>query len=155
TFEVLLSQIEELSRRQPLLIVYEDAHWIDPTSQELLDIIVPELRSLRVLMVITHRPEYLADWREYGHVSAIGLRALPQRFGTELVAKVTHGKALPPEVVDRIVADADGVPLHIEELTKSVLESGLLQDEGDRYTLLKPLPAMVIPTTLIALLNER
>jgi class 3 adenylate cyclase/tetratricopeptide (TPR) repeat protein len=155
TFEVLIEQIKELSRREPLLIVYEDAHWIDPTSQEVLDITVQELHTLRALMVITHRPEYTAHWDEYGHVTAIGLKGLPQRVGTELVAKVTQGKALPPEVVDRIVAQADGVPLHIEELTKSVLESGLLRDDGDRYTLLEPLPAMVIPTTLIALLNER
>jgi class 3 adenylate cyclase/tetratricopeptide (TPR) repeat protein len=155
TFEALFAQMEELARRQPLLVVYEDAHWIDPTSQELLDVMVPQLRTLRVLMVITHRPEYTAHWSEYHHVAAIGLRGLPQRVGTELVAKVTEGKTLPPEVVDRIVAHADGVPLHIEELTKSVLESGMLRDEGDRYTLLKPLPALVIPTTLIALLNER
>ena len=155
TFEVLVAQAEELSRRQPLLVVYEDVHWIDPTSQELLDVMVPLLRALPVLMVITHRPEYTPHWSEHQHVTAMALGGLPQRLGTELVGKVTEGKALPPEVVDRIVAHADGVPLHIEELTKSVLESGLLREEDNRYTLLEPLPALAIPTTLSASLNER
>ena len=155
TFEVLLGQFEALSRLQPLLTVFEDAHWIDPTSQELLDVMVPHLRALRVLMVITHRPEYISHWHEYQYVTAMALRGLPQRLGTELVGKVTEGKALPPEVVDRIVAHADGVPLHIEELTKSVMESGLLREEDNRYTLLEPLPALAIPTTLSASLNER
>jgi class 3 adenylate cyclase len=155
TFEVLLGQFEALSRLQPLLMVFEDAHWIDPTSQELLDVLVPQLRTLPVLMVLTHRPEYTPRWREYPHVTTMALRGLPQRLGTELVGKVTQGKVLPPELVSQIVGHADGVPLHIEELTKSVLESGLLQEEDDRYTLLRPLPALAIPTTLSASLNER
>ena len=88
-------------------------------------------------------------------MTTLALTGLPQHLGTELVGKVTEGKALPPEVLEQIVARADGVPLFIEELTKSVLESRLLHEEDDRYTLLEPLPALAIPTTLSASLLAR
>lgn len=153
--DVLVGQVEALSRLQPALIVFEDAHWIDPTSQELLDVLVPRLQALPVLLVLTYRPQYTPRWSEYAHVATMGLTGLPQYLGIELVGKVTQGKALPPEVLEHIVAHADGVPLFIEELTKSVLESRLLHEEDDRYTLLEPLPALAIPTTLSASLIER
>jgi class 3 adenylate cyclase/tetratricopeptide (TPR) repeat protein len=153
TLEALIAQVEALSRLQPLLLVFEDAHWIDPTSQELLDVMIPRLRTQRVLMVITHRP--VSRGREYAHVATIALTGLPQQLGSELVDKVTLGKALPPEVVERIVARADGIPLFIEELTKSMLESRFLHEENDRYTLLEPLPALDIPDTLHTLLIGR
>jgi len=155
TLDVLIAQVETLSRLQPLFLVFEDAHWIDPTSQELVDVLVPRLRTHRVLMVITHRPEYIPHGREYAHVSTIALTGLPQQLGAELVDKVTFGKAVPPEVVDRIVARADGIPLFIEELTKSMLESRFLREENDRYTLLEPLPDLDIPDTLNTLLIGR
>ena len=153
TLEALIAQVEALSRLQPLLLVFEDAHWIDPTSQELLDVMIPRLRTQRVLMVITHRP--ISRGREYAHVATIALTGLPQQLGSELVDKVTLGKALPPEVVERIVARADGIPLFIEELTKSMLESRFLHEENDRYTLLETLPALDIPDTLHTLLVGR
>jgi class 3 adenylate cyclase/tetratricopeptide (TPR) repeat protein len=155
TLDALVGQLEALAQLQPVLIVFEDAHWIDPTSQELLDAIVPQLRTLPVLLVITYRPQYQPRWNEYSHVATIGLTGLPQHLGNELVGNVAQGKALPPEVLEQIVAHADGVPLFIEELTKSVLESRLLHEEHDRYTLLEPLPALAVPTTLSASLMER
>jgi class 3 adenylate cyclase len=155
TFEALLGQIEALSRLQPLLMVFEDTHWIDPTSQELLDVMIPRLRTQRVLLVITYRPEYVPHAREYPYVSTMTLTGLPEHLGGELVDKVTEGKAVPPEVVQRIVARADGIPLFIEELTKSLLESRFLRDENNRYTLVEPLPALDIPDTLNALLIGR
>ena len=118
-------------------------------------LLVPRLHALPVLLVLTYRPQYTPRWSEYAHVATLGLTGLPQHLGTELVGKVTQGKALPPEVLEQIVAHADGVPLFIEELTKSVLESRLLHEEDDRYTLLEPLPALAIPTTLSASLIER
>jgi class 3 adenylate cyclase/tetratricopeptide (TPR) repeat protein len=155
TFDALIGEVEALSRIQPVLIVFEDAHWIDPTSQELLDALVPRLHALPILLVLTFRPQYTPRWTEFANVATIGLTALPQHLGTELVGKVTQGKALPPEVLNQIVAHADGVPLFIEELTKSVLESQLLHEEDDQYTLLEPLPTVAIPTTLSASLMER
>ena len=148
TLEALVGQVEALARREPVLIVFEDVHWIDPTSQELLDGFVPRLQALPVLLVMTYRPEHTPAWVGQPNVTSLTLSRLARRQGAELVAKVTRGRALPPEVLDQIVAHTDGVPLFVEELTKSVLESGLLREDGDQYTLQTPLPALAIPTSL-------
>jgi predicted ATPase/class 3 adenylate cyclase len=148
TLEALAQQVEALARRQALLMIYEDAHWIDPTSQEALDLLVSRLRSLPVLLIVTYRPEYTPKWSEHAHVTLLGLSRLARRQGAELVSKLTGGRALPQEVLDQILAHSDGVPLFVEELTKSVLESGLLRKENDLYSLQAPLTALSIPTTL-------
>jgi class 3 adenylate cyclase/tetratricopeptide (TPR) repeat protein len=155
TLEALAYQVEALSRRQPVLMVFEDAHWIDPTSHEALDVLVPRIHALSVLLVVTYRPEYITLWPEYmrrwtgqPHVTTLGLGRLGRRRGVELVDRVTQGMALPAEVLEHIVAHTDGVPLFVEELTKSVLESGLLREAGDQYTLQRPLPPLAIPTSL-------
>jgi class 3 adenylate cyclase len=148
TLEVLAGQVEALAERQPVLIVFEDAHWIDPTSQEALDVLVPRLQGLSVLLVITCRPEYTPPWVGQMHFTMLGLNRLGRQEGADLVAKVAGGRLLPAEVLEQIVARTEGVPLFVEELTKSVLESGLLHEEGDQYTLQRPLPALAIPTSL-------
>jgi class 3 adenylate cyclase/predicted ATPase len=148
TLEAFAGQVEALACKAPVLMVFEDAHWIDPTSQELLDVFVPSLQSLPILLVITYRTEYTPHWAEQAHVTTLGLSRLGRRLGAELVSKVTGGKALPREVLEQIVAHTDGVPLFVEELTKSVLESKVLHEQDDRYTLEAPLPALAIPTTL-------
>ncbi len=148
TLEALAGQIEALAQRQPLLLIYEDVHWIDATSQEALDLLVPRLRDLRVLMIVTCRPEYAPRWSHQAHVTALGLNRLGRRQATELVAKVVGGKTLPQEVLAQIVARTDGVPLFVEELTRSVLESGLLREAADEYALHAPLPPLAIPTSL-------
>ena len=148
TLEVLVDQLEALSRRQPVLMVFEDVHWIDPTSQELLDALVPRLETLSIMSVITYRPEYMPHWANQPHVTILGVGRLERHEGEDLVAKVAQGSVLPAEVFERIVAHTDGVPLFVEELTKSVLESGLLQKDGDQYRLQRPLPALAIPTSL-------
>jgi class 3 adenylate cyclase/predicted ATPase len=155
TLEAIALQVEALAQRQPLLMIYEDVHWIDATSQEALDILVPRLQRLPVLLIVTYRPEYSPGWSEHAHVTILGLSRLGRRQGKQLVAKLTGGKALPPEVLDQILAHTDGVPLFVEELTKSILESTLLRDAGDRYALDGPLPALAIPTTLRASLIAR
>ncbi len=148
TLEALASQIEALAQRQPLLMLWEDTHWIDATSQEFMDLLVPRLRHLPVLVMVTYRPESTPRWTDQAHVTTLGLNRLGRRQGAELLAKLTGGKPLPQEVLDQVLAHTDGVPLFIEELTKSVLESKLLRDAGDRYVLDGPLPALAIPTTL-------
>jgi class 3 adenylate cyclase len=148
TLEALAAQVEALARRQPLLMVFEDAHWIDPTSQELLELFLAKLQSLSILLVITYRPEYTPAWVGQHHVTSLTLNRLGRRRAEELVAKLTGGKPLPVEVLEQIVAHTDGVPLFVEELTKSVLESKLLREASDRYILEAPLPALAIPTTL-------
>ena len=148
TLEALMRQIEGLARQQPLLMVFEDAHWIDPTTRELLDLTVERVRSLPVLLVVTFRPEFQPPWTGQPGVSMLALNRLDRRDRTALVLHVSAGKALPFEVVDQIVDRTDGVPLFVEELTKSVLESGLLREEADRYVLDRALPPFAIPTSL-------
>jgi class 3 adenylate cyclase/predicted ATPase len=148
TLEALIRQLEGLARRQPVVMVFEDAHWIDPTSRELLDLTVERVRNLPVLLIVTFRPEFQPPWTGQPHVSMVALNRLDRHDRTALVAQIAGGKALPDEVVDQIVERTDGVPLFVEELTKSVLESGLLLEEADRYVLDGALPPFAIPTTL-------
>jgi class 3 adenylate cyclase/predicted ATPase len=148
TLEALLRQLEGLAHQQPVLIVVEDLHWIDPTSRELLDLTVERVRSLPVLLVVTFRPEFQAPWTSQPQVTMLALNRLDRRDQTALIGQIAGGKVLPDEVVDQIIDRTDGVPLFIEELTKSVLEGGLLREEADRYVLDRAVPPFAIPTSL-------
>ena len=147
-FQALLDQVAGLASRQPVLALYEDVHWIDPTTLELLGRVVDRVQRLRVLAVITFRPEFAPPWTGHGHVTTLSLSRLARRQGAAVVGRVTGGKRLPDEVLEQILAKTDGVPLFVEELTKTVLESGLLEDTGDCYELTGPLPPLAIPATL-------
>ena len=155
TLAALLAQLEGLAARQPVFIIFEDIQWIDPTSLDLLAATVERVQRLRVLLLITTRPEFTPPWPSYPHMTTISLTRLGRRDGAALVERVTGGKALPKEVMDEILARTDGVPLFVEELTKTVLESGLLQEREGHYVLERPLPALAIPTTLQASLMAR
>jgi class 3 adenylate cyclase/tetratricopeptide (TPR) repeat protein len=155
TLETLLTLLDGLATQRPVFIIFEDVHWIDPTSLELLAATVERLPKLRVLMLITARPEFTPPWPSYPHVTTIPLTRLGRRVGAALVERVAGGKTLPKEVMDEILARTDGVPLFIEELTKTVLESGLLQQRAGQYVLERPLPSFAIPTTLHASLMAR
>ena len=155
TLTALLAQLDGLAARQPVFIIFEDVHWIDPTSLELLAAIVERVPQLRVLLLITARPEFTPSWPSYPHLTTISLTRLGRRDGAALVQRVTGGKILPKEVMDQILAHTDGVPLFIEELTKTVLEGGLLRERDGAYVLEGPLPPLAIPTTLQASLIAR
>ena len=155
TLEALLRQLESLARRQPVVVVFEDVHWIDPTSRELLDLTVERARTLPVLLIVTCRPEFQPPWIGQPQVTMLVLNRLDRRDRAALVAQVVGGKVLPDEVIDQIAERTDGVPLFVEELTKNVLESGLLREEGDRYVLNRTLLLFAIPTTLHASLLAR
>ena len=129
-------------------MVVEDVHWIDPTSQELLELLVPIVNGLPVLLVMTYRLEYVPSWAGQPGVTTLALNRLGRTQGAQLVGTVTGGKSLPPEVLDEILGRTDGVPLFVEELTRSVLESGMLRGEGDHYVLQGSLAALVIPVSL-------
>ncbi|HMD62613.1 MAG TPA: AAA family ATPase [Stellaceae bacterium] len=148
TLEALIRQLEGLARQQPVVIVFEDAHWIDPTSRELLDLAVERVRSLPVLLIVTFRPEFQPPWIGQPQVTMLVLNRLDRRDRTALVTQIAGGKALPDEVVGQIVDRTDGVPLFVEELTKSVLESGVLREEGAGYVLDRALPPFAIPMSL-------
>lgn len=155
TLAVLVSHLKQLAARQPVLMIYEDLHWIDPTALELFTRVVELVPEFRLLLLATARSEFKPPWPSHRHVSTIALGRLDRREGVALVAGVTGGKTLPAEVLDQIVSRADGIPLFIEELTKTVLESGLLRQAGDTFLLTGPLPAMAIPSTLHASLLAR
>jgi class 3 adenylate cyclase/predicted ATPase len=121
--QALLAQVEGLSR-QPLLIVFEDVHWIDPTSLELLNLLVDRVPKLPVMLVITFRPEFVAPWLDRQHVTLMSLDRLPPERRAEMIADLTRAKALPKAMVDQIIDRTDGIPLFIEELTKVLVERG-------------------------------
>jgi class 3 adenylate cyclase/tetratricopeptide (TPR) repeat protein len=148
TLEALADRVEALARQGPVLMVIEDVHWIDPTSQELLELLVPRVNAIPVLLVMTHRPGYAASWAGQPGVTALTLSGLGRAQGAQLVGAVTGGKSLPVEVLAEILARTDGVPLFVEELTRSVLESGMLRGEGDHYLLQGTLAALSIPVSL-------
>jgi class 3 adenylate cyclase len=144
TFAALLAQIGGLAARQPLYMIFEDVHWIDPTSLELLAAIVEKLPRLRALLLVTTRPEFTPPWPSYAHMTTIPLTRLGRRDGEALVARVAGHKKLPKEVVDEILGRTDGVPMFIEELTKTVLESELLRERHSEYVIEHPVSALAI-----------
>jgi class 3 adenylate cyclase/predicted ATPase len=148
TLETIGTMVEAMASRDPVLTVVEDAHWIDPTTLEVISLLIERLRSARFCLFVTFRPEFEAPWSGQAHVTALALNRLSRKESIAMIAKVTSNKALPAEVRDQIVAETDGVPLFVEELTKTVLESDLLRDAGDRYVLSGPLKPLSIPTSL-------
>ena len=144
----LVAQVEGLSRREPVLMLYEDVHWSDPTTRELLDMLIDRVPALCVLVIITCRPEFAPPWIGRPDLTLLSLSRLPPRQRTEMIAHVTDGKALPKDISDQIVERTDGVPLFIEELTKAVIESGILTETGDRYSVTGPVAPLAIPTSL-------
>ena len=148
TLSALIQLLEGLAARQPVVMIVEDAHWIDPTTSEWLDMLIDGLQDLPVLLIITFRPEFQPRWTLFSHVTALSLSRLDRDQGAAIIDRVAGGKTLPAEVRNQILAKTEGVPLFVEELTKTVLESGLLIDEGDHYVLSGPLPSLAIPSTL-------
>jgi DNA-binding SARP family transcriptional activator/class 3 adenylate cyclase len=155
TLTAILDQLDGIAARSPVLIVFEDAHWIDPTSLDLLDRTVARVANLPVLLVVTGRPEFQPTWVGQPHVTMLTLSRLGRRDSAGIIGSITKDKALPNAVVEQILAHTDGVPLFIEELTSSLLESGLLRETTDSYMLDGPLPPLAIPTSLQASLVAR
>lgn len=124
TFEALLRQLKDLARQAPVLMLFEDVHWIDPSSRELLDLMIERVPRLPVLLLVTFRPEFQSPWTGQAHVTVLALSRLDRREGAALVQRVVGNGDLPSDVVAEIIERTDGVPLFIEELTKAVLEGG-------------------------------
>jgi class 3 adenylate cyclase/tetratricopeptide (TPR) repeat protein/ABC-type transport system involved in cytochrome c biogenesis ATPase subunit len=148
TLAALLDQFEGLTHRQPILLLFEDLHWADATSLELLDLTVERVRRLPVLALFTFRPEFEAPWVGLPNVGTLTLGRLDRDDVENMVARVTGGRVLPAEVMKQIVAKTDGNPLFVEELTKTVLEAGILVEDAEGYRLDGPLPPLAIPATL-------
>jgi class 3 adenylate cyclase/tetratricopeptide (TPR) repeat protein len=155
TLHAQVAQVEGLAGQRPVLMVFEDVHWSDPTTREWLDLLIDRAPTVGVLVIITFRPEFTTPWIGRPHVTLISLSRLSPRQRAEMIMQVTGGKVLPKEIADQIIDRTDGVPLFLEELTKTVVESGMLTDAGDRYAVMGPVAALAIPMSLHASLLAR
>jgi len=153
--EALLTVLLRRAAQQPVLLVIEDLQWADPSTLELLGLILDQAPTTRLLAVGTYRPVFQPPWPARSYITPLTLSRLPEPQVEAMVAGITGGKSLPAEVRERVVRQTDGVPLFVEELTKTVLESGLLEEREDRYELTGPLPPLAIPTTLEDALQAR
>jgi len=154
TLAALLRQLQALTRRQPVLMIFEDLHWIDPTSREVLDLTVEKITGLPVLLVATYRPEFQPPWVSQSQVTVIALNRLGRSEGATLVRRLAGNLgALPPDIVEEIVERTDGVPLFVEELTKAVVEAGA--DRGNVPISAVPPSSLAVPATLHASLLGR
>jgi TOMM system kinase/cyclase fusion protein len=148
TLETLLAWLLAQTEQEPVLFIMEDLHWVDPSTLEWLSLVVEQSPTARLYALFTCRPEFTPPWIARAHLTPLTLSRLPRPQATRLVHSVTGGKSLPAEVLAQIVAKTDGVPLFVEELTKTVLESGLVREREGAYELAGPLPPLAIPTTL-------
>src|SRR6266853_378415 len=148
TLGALLDQFEGLASQKPILLSFEDMQWADATSLELLDLTVERVRQLPVLALFTFRPEYEPPWVDLPNVATLTLGRLDRDDVERMVTRVAGGRVLPPEVMKQIVAKTDGNPLFVEELTKTVLEAGLLVEDVQGYRIARSLPPLAIPETL-------
>jgi class 3 adenylate cyclase/predicted ATPase len=155
TLHALLGHVSALAAARPVLLVIEDMHWADPTTIELIDLIVERTPDLPLLLIITFRPEFVSPWAGRIQAMSITIGRLPQKRCAEIVSGVLQGKRLPPGIIDEILERTDGVPLFVEELTKAVIESGALTETGDGYVVTGSLAARAIPMTLRASLLAR
>jgi class 3 adenylate cyclase/predicted ATPase len=154
TLEALVSQIEVLSRSTPVLMIFEDAHWTDPTSLELVGRIVERIEALRVLLLITYRPEFEPPWIGLPQVTAITINRLARRDIDAIIDRIVGNKFLPPDIRADLIDRTDGIPLFIEEMTKAILEAEN-EEDARRTTAAIPSPKLEIPATLHASLMAR
>jgi len=148
TIEALTDRFSTLARHAPVLLLFEDMHWADPTTLDVMSVVVDAAPGTAMLVVMTYRPEFAPPWQGRGHVTAHSLTRLGKKQVMEVVEGVTGGKPLPDALLGEIVERTDGVPLFVEELTKAVVEAGFLEDSGDRFTLRGPQPPLSVPSTL-------
>jgi tetratricopeptide (TPR) repeat protein len=148
TFDLLIRWLLREAERQPALAVWEDLHWADPSTLELLSRILDQVPTARILMMLTGRPEFHPPWVPRSHLAQLTLNRLTPPQGEAMLRQLTGGKPLPAAVVQQIVTKTDGVPLFVEELTKMVLESGWLREREDHYELIGAAPQLAIPATL-------
>jgi DNA-binding response OmpR family regulator/predicted ATPase len=155
TIDVLLRVILALSQKESTVLELADAHWADSSTLELFGRLIASIRTASVFVLISFRPEFVPPWLDQPHVTMLRLDRLERGQTEALVFDIAGPNALPAEMTAQIIAKTDGVPLFVEELTKSVLESGVLQGAGDRLVAAAPLPSLAIPTTLLGSLTAR
>jgi class 3 adenylate cyclase/predicted ATPase len=155
TQDALIAWTLEEAERRPLLQVWEDLHWADPSTLELLGLLLEQVPTVPLLIVLTVRPDFLPPWPARSHMTPITLNRLERQHSEALVARLAGDKPLPADVVEHIVIKTDGVPLYVEELTKTILVSDILRETAERFELTGPLSSLAIPDTLQASLMAR
>jgi predicted ATPase len=154
TQQALTAQLAALTRQRPALMIFEDAHWADPTSLEVFGRIVDRIKTLPVLLVVTFRPEFNAPWAGRSHVTILALNRLGEREAAAIIARIVGNKDLPADVTAEIVERTDGIPLFVEEMTKAVLEAES-ESEARHTAAAVPSPALAVPASLHASLMAR
>jgi len=155
TIAALIRQLLGLARAQPVLFVFEDVHWIDPTTLDVLNRVIEPINQAPIFFLTTFRPEFFPPWLDRSNVTMLRLNRLGRDQARAIIVDITGQKTLPADVYEQIISKTDGVPLFVEELTKTVLESGVLDDAGDQHLNAGPLPPPAIPTTLYDSLMAR
>jgi class 3 adenylate cyclase/predicted ATPase len=148
TLDALVAWLAAESERQPVLVAWEDLHWADPTTLEMLGLVIEQAPTVPMLHILTYRPEFSPPWPPRSHITPLVLNRLERPQVEALITLRVGGKRLPAEVVQHIVAKTDGVPLYVEELIKMLLASTLLREEADQYVLTGPFRTVEIPDTL-------
>jgi len=148
TLDALTAWLLEIAESGPVLMVWEDLHWADPTTLETLGMLIEQVPTVPILVIATYRPELTPPWTQRSHMTPITLGRLERPEVETMVSHLVNGMSLPSAVVNHIVAKADGVPLYVEELTKAIVGSGVLEDRGDAYVLNGALAQLHIPETL-------
>ena len=154
TLEALTAQVAGLASQQPVLMIFEDAHWADPSSLEVFGRTVDQIKPLPVLLIVTFRPDFNAPWVEQSHVTSLTLNRLGEREAGAIIARLVGNKELPADVMAEIVERTDGIPLFVEEMTKAVLEAEG-ESEARRTVAAVPSPALAVPASLHASLMAR
>jgi class 3 adenylate cyclase/tetratricopeptide (TPR) repeat protein len=155
TLEALTAQIETLSRQKPVLMIFEDAHWADPTSLEVFGRVVDRMRTLRVLLLVTFRPEFEPPWIGRSYVTALTMNRLTEREVNAMIDRVVGNKRLPASIRQDIIERTDGIPLFVEEMTKAVLEAAETDGTAVRVAAAVPSPVLAVPASLHASLMAR
>ena len=148
TQEALVAWLLEEAERQSVLAVWEDLHWADPSTLDILSLVLEQVPTARMLNLLTYRPEFRPPWATRSHLTQVTLGRLGRPQVEAMLTSLTGGKALPADVVEQVLAKTDGVPLFVEELVKMILESGLVREDAGHYVLTGPLPPLAIPSTL-------
>jgi class 3 adenylate cyclase/tetratricopeptide (TPR) repeat protein len=148
TLEVILAIMMELSERQPVLFILEDLHWTDPTTLELLDLLIDQIPTASIYVLLTCRPTFQPSWSHRTYLTEMTVHRLSNVQAGQVVEKVTAGRSLPLAVLQQLIEKSDGVPLYLEEMTKAVLESGTLQAVHEHYELVGAFSSLAIPATL-------
>ncbi|MFN0315907.1 MAG: AAA family ATPase [Burkholderiales bacterium] len=148
TLRALVDLTEAAARKHPSVMLFEDAHWADPTSLEVLDLLIDRVKSFPLLIVMIHRPEFHNRWGSHGHVAALNLSKLTKAQSSAIVSELAKNKTLPGNLLEQILTKTDGVPLFVEELTKAILESKDIEEKEDRYEYTGDPSTITIPATL-------